>query len=128
MHWDASTYDDDRELTDYVWHNYSHLLTRQELKVWNAVILEHKAEAASEKMARFIRERLGPINDPDVTDALRNDFAAYQRAVRERILSQHPNEVAINRCARCSRIVARPKSRQCLWCGHDWHERGGVST
>ena len=127
MHWDVSTYDDDCELTDYVWHNYSHLLTRQESRVWKAVIIEQKAEATSQKMARFLRERWGGINDPDVADALRNGFEAYRRAVRERILSQHSDEVAINRCARCSRIVARPKSKQCLWCGHDWHERRGSS-
>ena len=27
----------------------------------------------------------------------------------------------IHRCAKCSRILQSPESRQCLWCGYDWH-------
>jgi hypothetical protein len=123
MHWDATTYDDERELTDYLWHNYGHLFSRQEWKVWKAVSVEHKAQAASESFARVLRERWGAINDPDVVEALRDGFEAFRRRARERVLSARASEVFINRCARCGRIVARPKSQQCLWCGHDWHER-----
>ncbi len=123
MHWDASTYDDDRELTDYVWHNYAHLVTRQEWRVWQAVSIESKAGSASENMARLMRQHWGAINEPDVVEALRDGIPAFRQTVRERILAEHPEEVFINRCTRCERIVARPKSKQCLWCGHDWHER-----
>jgi hypothetical protein len=71
MHWDASTYDDDRELAIYVWDNYGHLINRYERHVWKAVMVESKAEAAGEKMARLLRKRWGAINDADVVEALR---------------------------------------------------------
>jgi uncharacterized OB-fold protein len=41
----------------------------------------------------------------------------------ERLLREHANEIVINRCPACGRIVATPKARQCLWCGHDRHAR-----
>lgn len=121
MRWDPATYDDDRELTDYVWHNYRHLLTAFEWKVWNADTADWKAARASEKLAISIRKRWGSQNDPEVAAALVPGIAVFRRQASERILAEHAAEVMINRCARCQRIVATPRARQCLWCGHDWH-------
>lgn len=121
MHWDPSTYDDDRELTDYIWHNYRHLLTAFEWRVWNADTADWKAERSSEKMASTIRKRWGSQNDPEVAAALERGIAVFRREARNRILAEHPEEVTINRCSRCQRIVATPLARQCLWCGLDWH-------
>jgi hypothetical protein len=123
VHWDPATYNDEREFTLYVWHNYQHLLTAEEFKVWNAVVAEQKAEGASPALARAIRERFVPQDDPQVAQAIAGGFALFQQRARDRMLAAHSNEVIINRCARCQRIVARPRSRQCLWCGHDWHAR-----
>jgi hypothetical protein len=52
-----------------------------------------------------------------------NGLPAFRRKACDRVLTEHGDEVFINRCARCGRIVARPTSKQCLWCGHDWHEK-----
>jgi|HubBroStandDraft_6_1064221.scaffolds.fasta_scaffold77147_2 hypothetical protein len=121
MRWDPATYDDDRELTDYIWHNYRHLLTAFEWKVWKADVAEWKAERASEKLASSIRKRWGSQDDPEVAAALARGIDLFRRDARDRILAEHPQEVTTNRCARCQRIVATPLARQCLWCGHDWH-------
>jgi hypothetical protein len=121
MRWDPANYNGDRELTDYVWHNYRHLLTAFEWKVRNADTADWKAERASEKMASSIRKRWGSQNDPEVAAALGQGIAAFRRGARERILAEQPEEVTINRCSRCQRIVATPRARQCLWCGLDWH-------
>lgn len=65
-------YDDDDELTGYVWHNYRHLLTDMESRAHKAIIAEQKANASSERMAKVLRERWGGQNDPRVVEALKD--------------------------------------------------------
>jgi hypothetical protein len=124
MRWDPSTYDDDRELTEYIWHNYPNFLTAFEHNVRMAHIADWKADhSENPKYAAVIRERFGMRDDPRVVEALQRDFTTFAREARDRILAEHSSEVFINRCARCQRIVATPKARQCLWCGYKWHDR-----
>ena len=122
MPYDTSTYDDDRELTGYIWHNYRHLLTPTEALADRALIAEFKAQHSnSESMARMLRERWGAADNPDVVAALADGSDAFRDRVRDRILSECADRLFINRCAECSRVVATPQAQQCLWCGHDWH-------
>jgi len=118
----AVPYDDDRELTRYVWHNFRHLLTNKERLVDQAVIAREKAEyASSPESKRLLRTELGRIDDAEVNSALAEGIPAFRHKVRERMLVDHRSDVFINRCPNCSRILRTPKAQQCLWCGRDWH-------
>ena len=122
MRWDPSTYDDDRELTEYIWHNYPQLLTPLEHKVWTAHSAEWKADRSENpKYAAVVRERWEMRDDPLVVEALSRGCETFAREVRERVLTERAADVFINRCAQCQRIVATPKASQCLWCGYKWH-------
>ena len=114
-------YNDERVLTSYIWRNYLRLLTPDESLGYKALIGTSKAESASPTMARWLRERWGHIDDPDVAPMFADGIDVFRDRVRDRILRDHADDVFVNRCSECSRIVMSPEARQCLWCGHDWH-------
>lgn len=116
-------YDEEQVLTKYIWDNYYQLLTDLEKLGAKAVALREKETASSEHMARVLRERWGVSEQaPSVVEALKDGPDAFRRQVRDRILNEESSTVIVNRCPKCNRIVRTPKARQCLWCGHDWHE------
>ena len=117
----VDSYDDDLELTDYIWHNYAHLRTDLETRAGNAAIAERKAQAASGQIANVLRNKWGIASDPRFAELLKDGLDEFRRRVRDRILADSADEVVINRCARCQCIVATPRAQQCLWCGHNWH-------
>lgn len=121
MNWDADRYDDDRELTEYIWDNFGSLMTDLERRAARTLVAEAKASASPGRVANVLRERWGRHSDPEVARALEQGADAFRRRVRDRILSEMGDAVIVNRCAACDRIVATPRARQCLWCGHDWH-------
>jgi hypothetical protein len=121
MNWRAEQYDDDQELTEYIWHNYQGLMTDLERRAARALLTEAKAREATGASAKLLRERWGRESDPQIATMLQEGADAFRRRVRERILSETPEAAFINRCPACGRIVATPRAKQCLWCGHDWH-------
>ncbi|MCG3180141.1 MAG: hypothetical protein BIFFINMI_02496 [Phycisphaerae bacterium] len=115
-------YDEDCELTHYVWCHCWHLMTKNELEVGRAAqILEQAAVAKSEGMKKALTKLSRRDEDPLIAAELRNGIDLFRRKVRERVLREHPTEANINRCPKCSRIVRTPKARHCYWCGNDWH-------
>lgn len=111
-------YDEDQVLTDYILHNYFHLATSEEGLLWNAMLAKHKAVELPDRLARLVRA----IEDPVLVEALNRGTDAFCRTLRERIVQAGADQITINRCPKCDRIVRTPKARQCLWCGHDWHQ------
>lgn len=118
---DAPTYDDDRELTDYIWRNYTHLLTNHEALTNKAVIGAAKADGASPEIKRHLQRFWGSVDDPAIAPALVDGVDAFRDWVRDRVLHECHADVFVNRCPVCSRVVRTPRAQQCLWCGHDWH-------
>ena len=118
---ETNTYNDDCELTSYLWHNYRKLMTPLESLANKAIHAEMKAQHASPKMAAVLRDRWGEKNDAAVVAALEDGPQAFRDRVRDRLLRECADEIIIKRCPKCSRVIATPQAEQCLWCGHDWH-------
>jgi hypothetical protein len=121
-------YDEDQELTRYIWKHYQHLMTELERRAGRAILGRAKVEAArardtaaSREMAKLLSERWAEVGVPEVDAALADGPAVFRRKVRDRLLSECGSEVFVNRCGRCKRVVRTPQARQCLWCGFDWH-------
>lgn len=116
-------YNEEAELDRYVWDYYSQLLSDFELRVQRVHRTEHKAADASEPMARALRDRWGCGGDAEVGAALADGWESFRSAVRARLVREHAADLVINRCPACHCVVKTPLARQCLWCGHDWHDR-----
>ena len=121
-------YDDDEELTRYVWNYHGRFFTPVEAKAGWAVFADAKARLGSPHVAEFIWKRHKLANDPEVMEALADGIAAFRRRTAKRVLSDHASEVFVNRCPKCNRVVRTPKAQQCLWCGHDWHPRPATAA
>jgi hypothetical protein len=116
-------YDEDGELTRYVWDHYLHLMTDFERRVGFAVIGRQKVANMGAAASHPLLARWGLADDPEVNAALADGVEAFRRQVRERVLSSRPDEVFVNRCPRCQRVVRTPRAQQCFWCGCDWHNQ-----
>jgi hypothetical protein len=116
-------YDEDRELTRYVWDYYQRLMTEFERRVGRAIIGRAKAAAVGiSEMAGLLHRRWGEVGVPEVEAALADGPEVFRRRVRDRLLAERGSEVFVNRCPRCARVVRTPQARQCFWCGFDWHD------
>jgi hypothetical protein len=114
-------YDDERELTRYVWAFDGRQMTAFERRDGMAGHAEAKAAAGSPAYARFLRKQYG-LDEPDVQTTLSDRAEAFRRRVCQRLLAAHGNEVFVNRYPACGRVVRTPQDRQCFWCDHDWHD------
>jgi hypothetical protein len=74
-------YDQEAELTRYVWDHSQHLMTDFERRVGLAILGRAKAASSSPDMARLLRERWGQAGDPDIDAALADGPEVYRRRV-----------------------------------------------
>lgn len=115
-------YDEKTELTKYILRYFQKYLTKMESLTLSIASVESKvrtissARIASRLMGRFSKEEL-----IEAEKHLQQGHGEYQNKVTQRILQEHAEEIIVNRCPQCGRIVTTPTAKQCLWCGHDWH-------
>jgi len=120
---DPSDYDDEGALTEYVWKHYRHLMTPLEKRVclYFVPIISGSDNEMLRRCYEYCESEHGHVEDQDVLDAFKSDRKGFDLRVRQRIMQECADEVFINRCPKCSRIVRSPLARQCPWCKHDWH-------
>jgi hypothetical protein len=119
----ATDYDDNAILTAYIWNHYQHLMTDFERLVGKAIIGRAKAEhSTSPEQTAMIQKSWGRMDDPAINAALQDGAEAFRRQVRDRLLQTSSEQIFVNRCPACHRIVRTPKARLCVWCGQTWYE------
>ena len=114
-------YVDAEEMIGYVWDHYRRLMTAFERRVGMAWLAEQEARIGKPEVGQAMLRSAGLVGNAEADAALAGGIDAFRDKVRDRLLKEHAAEVFVNRCPRCNRIVRTPKARQCLWCGHDWH-------
>ena len=77
-------------------------------------------------MADMLRRRWGGADAPAINAALQQGNDVFRQQVCERLLAAYGDQIFINRCPACQRIVRTPKARLCVWCGHTWYEQATV--
>lgn len=119
---DTTKYDDRAELAAYLWHNYSELFSNDEALAARTLSAECKAKHTdSERIREVLLSKWSARGNAIVDRLLADGPDAFRLRAAERVFAEHSSSIQVNRCGACSRIVATPKARQCLWCGHDWH-------
>lgn len=120
---DDKKYDEEDELDRYVLAYYPNLMTQLESLGHKAAHAEEKAESSSSaNMANKLREKWGSTDNPEVVAALSDGLNVFRRRVRNRIVNEHSEEIFINRCSKCNKLVKTPMAKMCLWCGFSWRE------
>jgi phage FluMu protein Com len=113
--------DEDKALTAYVLGNYGKFFTPLESLAWNNVFHDAKAAACDSHSAKSFHERYISM-DPEVQRLLADGVAAFRMRVCNRILSQHGDEVYLNRCPKCGALARTPAACLCPACNHTWYE------
>ena len=126
-------YDEAQEVYRYVSFNKQELMTPLERRAERLGMLREKAKhSESEGVRTMLLAKYNAEADEQALQLIGNDLdgiRAFQVRVGDRILSEIADgRVTINRCTSCNRVLKTPLARQCLWCGHDWHERCWASS
>lgn len=133
-------YDEEQELMGYVWRNYCQIMRPDECiakrvrdalpaelrdEYWAYIECVRAIEESQERdpWARCCVMDSQPIPEmrPELLDAVSAAHEALMTPLFWEKFLPHARGMSINRCPRCQRILVNEKSRQCLWCGHDWH-------
>jgi hypothetical protein len=124
-------YDDNEEIYRYVTFT-KELMTDLEWRAEWLAMMRHKAKLADNpEVHAQLRSQFEAELDDDVRQMIGDDsqgFSLLKPRIVERFLRDAADGRAVlNRCPACARVVKTPHARQCLWCGHDWHERTSPS-
>lgn len=113
-------YDESKALEEYKTRNFWMLMTDLERDSYRLALQREKAshsEFCAERLPRWIATA-----GAEATERSQVGFRALSDQIHQRIQRDiWAGRLAINRCPQCSRIVKTPLTRQCLWCGYDWH-------
>ena len=110
MLFDPANYDDERVLTEYVWHNHFSLLHRDEklasrmIEIQTTSRDEHGREVASTEWV--------PTPTDSIRSLLEDGMAEFRKNAAKRIINDE--QLTIARCSSCERIVRTPNAKQCL--------------
>jgi len=109
----------DEHLTWYVITYYCRLMTETEWLATYHFLAEENAKHPNPPK-KFDDMK---TSDPAALSRLADGVAVFWRRVRDRILSDHADQVVLNYCPRCGGLAKTPTAQQCQWCFHDWHPR-----
>jgi hypothetical protein len=115
-------YNEEKVLVAYVINHYGKFFTTVEGKAYRALLLRQKIEwSDSDGVDRKLEAKVRAVETPDVLEALHGGREAFEHLVYRRIMEEHGDEVFVNRCPECNRVVRTPLAKQCQWCHFDWH-------
>jgi hypothetical protein len=60
--------------------------------------------------------------NPDHLRILSQGIDIFTEKLVQRLKTDYPKRFILNQCPRCSKATRTPVSKQCRYCGHDWHE------
>lgn len=113
----------------YVIFHYTHFMNAKERSAWTHLIATGKADAYRKLSLpeEFRREMVqhfseGCSTDPDVLQLVSDGGDAFFENTATRILHDHEVEIYLNRCPQCGEVTVTPRSKQCRYCKHDWHD------
>lgn len=122
-----ATYEEQKELSNYIVRNCRDLFTPFERQVLDRIVLEGKRRSYGEDWWVSFREDFGAGNrslteDPELLAALA-DWSNLLQTICDRIVKERGEQI-LNRCPQCRAIRATPKAKYCVWCRYD--ERAGM--
>jgi uncharacterized protein with PIN domain len=118
------SYDEERELTRYLWENYAEFFSPQERHLAQVIAARQVAESRTSSNRTIIPSDYPGTyySDPAINHTLLPGAYAVQQQAALRVMLQRQSDIRISRCPRCQRILRRVTALQCFWCGLDWHD------
>ena len=122
---DPRHYADEKALTEYVWKHFQHLMTPLELRVglYSVPIVSDIDDEKGQWIYAHCESAHGHVDDAEVRASFPRDLASFQLQTQRRLMRECADEIFVNRCPECARIVRSPSARLCPWCKHTWRSQ-----
>lgn len=107
----------------YIFHNYLHLLTRNESLAYHNILVDFKTRNSDTKHKNFLKSRIGSAA-PEVMALLADGNEKFYARICERILTEDKEKVMLNLCPKCDTLCRTPLACLCpnSKCNHTWYE------
>jgi hypothetical protein len=81
-----------------------------------------RSDVAAQQEAQFSNTHARLLSsDPEVLRLTCDGWDAFIERTAARILHDNGVRLRFNRCPRCNGLARTPMSKQCRFCGNDWH-------
>lgn len=97
------------KLADYISDHYYDLLNKYEKKALNTDV------CTDQEGHHWLSD------EPKILNLLANGVETLAKNIEQKLISEYPNKVVINRCPKCNELARTPKAKQCRYCCYDWH-------
>ncbi|MEY4754221.1 MAG: hypothetical protein RJA44_1896 [Pseudomonadota bacterium] len=115
-------YDELGMIGNTVMRYQSELLNSLERQIADAFFIRAKTRNSTiPEREQLMWEQCGIWQKPEVEQALERGYDAFLHSVVARLLREQSQDLHLNRCPACGRIVRTPTAQWCQWCKHDWH-------
>ena len=115
----------DEELSKYIWANYR-LLIEQESD-FLSMIRAFSAHSMDEARKRkFLLEKDWKYLEWPL-ERLKAELAKFDhernKQIALEVAQKYADQISLNTCSNCGRLVIAPSSEHCLHCRHSWHSQ-----
>ena len=115
----------DNETAKYIIRYFSNLLTSAEkmaIKHTTSIYQLEPSTSGNLNLTKIFRENGWLTSEQSVLDLLKDGYENFELNIANRIIDQNPNRVFFNHCPKCNKLSRTPYARQCIHCGHSWHD------
>ncbi|GAB5408998.1 MAG: hypothetical protein BalsKO_13630 [Balneolaceae bacterium] len=109
------------ETAKYIIDYFPNLMTEKERIALRHLNSEFKTDG-NPKMEKMYRKKGWLTDDQQALNLIKNGSENFRLNVAERILKERSSDLYLNKCPNCEKLTRTPQSRQCRFCGHNWHD------
>ena len=114
-----TNYDEETTLTEYIWHNYSELITPFEKIVSEASKKYESGNISNGNSLAVISACLAKSNessDQEMAKHYKQGYEYFRKKVRQRVMAMYSNSIEIKRCPKCNHIIVPSSLTKCKYC------------
>lgn len=122
----TADYDDTNALRAFVAKHCRHFMTPLERRTteYSVPLTSDVSHDKFRRLYHHLEQRDGHVDDAETVAAFDFSETAREKNAVDRVIRECYYDLPLNRCPKCARLVRTPIAKQCLWCGHDWHNCG----
>ncbi len=109
------------ETAKYIIDYFPNLMTEKERIALRHLNSEFKTDG-NPKMEKMYRKKGWLTDDQDALNLIKNGSEIFRLNVADRIIKERSSDLYLNKCPNCEKLTRTPQSRQCRFCGHNWHD------
>ncbi len=110
----------DKEKIRYILNYFPNLMSEKEYIAHRHLMASAKSKGRKEIENIFLKKGL-LTEDTEALKLTELGFENLRFKIAERILTEEPNNLYLNKCPKCGKLTITPQSRQCKNCGEKWH-------